>query len=106
MKFVQQSALKKSLSFISLLNAMYGKQTNDFILRLLKVFGVVCRLQPVWRGEMIYPHILSVSAASIAQLHTARVGVVWFQRERLLRESKCGAGDEGQGVKTDDFPAQ
>lgn len=38
---------------------------------------------------MVYPHMLSISAASTAQLHTARMGVVWFQRGRLLRESKC-----------------
>lgn len=83
-----------------------ASRKNYFVLRLLKVFGVVYRLQPVWRGEMVYPHILSSSAASIAQLHTARRGVVWYQRERLLRESICDAGDEGQGVKRDDFSAQ
>lgn len=83
-----------------------ASRKNYFVLRLLKVFGVVYRLQPVWRGEMVYPHILSSSAASIAQLHTARTGVVWYQRERLLRESKCDAGDEGQSVKRDDFSAQ
>lgn len=49
---------------------------------------------------------MAISAASIAQLHTARMGVVWFQRERLLRESKCDAGEEGQGFKRDDFSAQ
>lgn len=48
---------------------------------------------------MVYPHMLSISAASIAQLHTARMDVVWFQRERLLRESKWDAGEEGQGAK-------
>lgn len=52
-----------------------ASRKNYFVLRLLKVFGVVYRLQPVWRGEMVYPHILSSSAASIAQLHTARMGV-------------------------------
>lgn len=54
---------------------------------------------------MVYPHMLSISAASTAQLHTARMGVVWFQRERLLRESKCDAGDEGRGAKRGDFSA-
>lgn len=83
---------------------MHGKQKNYFILRLLKVFAVAYRLQPVCRGEMVYPHMLSISAASIAQLHKPEYpDVAWFQMEGLLRESKCDAGEEGQGAKRQFF---
>lgn len=83
---------------------MHGKQKNYFILRLLKVFAVAYRLQPVCRGEMVYPHMLSISAASIAQLHKPEYpDVAWFQTEGLLRESKCDAGEEGQGAKRQFF---
>lgn len=50
---------------------------------------------------MAYPQILSCLAASIAQLQTDRSGVVWYQRERLLGESKYDMGVEGQGVERD-----
>lgn len=79
---------------------MHGKQKNYFILRLLKVFGVAYRLQPVCRGEMGHPHMLSSHFSSLhSTAAQARMGVAWFQRERLLSESKCAAGDEGQGGK-------
>lgn len=77
-----------------------ASKKSYFILKLLKFFALIYRLQsPLWRGEVVYPQILSCLAASLAQLHTASRGVVWYQRERLLGESKCAVGVEGQGVK-------